>query len=87
MSIRDVQRELRERELTEETRRSKPKINNMSEYSTSELEKILIEAMHEGIRFGRELESYEDKDSLTPAAIHTTVKWRVKEMLNQNKDE
>lgn len=47
-----------------------------------EIEKLLIDAMNEGIRIGRELESSKDKESLLPASIHTAVKWRVKEILN-----
>lgn len=51
--------------------------------SKEELEKLLIDTMLEGVRFGRELESSKDKESLLPIAINTAVKWRVKEILNQ----
>ena len=86
MSLRDIQRMLREDELNQKTYQSKP-TNIMCKYSTSEIEKLLIEAIHEGIRFGRELETHKDKDSPTPSAIHVAVKWRVKEILNKDKDE
>ena len=50
--------------------------------SKEELEKLLIDAMHEAISFGRELENTKDKVSISPAAIHTAVKWRVNDILN-----
>jgi hypothetical protein len=51
--------------------------------SKEKIEKLLIEAIHEGIRFGRELESGTDKEKLLPTSIHATVRWRVKEILKK----
>ena len=52
-----------------------------------EVEELLIEALREGMKFGRELESSKNKEQLTPLAIDVAIKMKVKTLLNQNKDE
>jgi hypothetical protein len=55
--------------------------------SKEEILKLMEKAMFEGIKFGKELESSEDKAKQLPIAIKAVVQWRTQEILNQNKDE
>jgi hypothetical protein len=51
--------------------------------SDDEIVKLLEKAMFEGVKFGIELESSEDKSNQLPLSIKATVQWRAQEILKE----
>ena len=51
-----------------------------------EIERLLIEALREGMKFGGELETSKNKEQLLPVAINAVVKMRAKTLLKEDKD-